>query len=826
MNSFRFSLKLLRSAWRAGELRILLVSVVLAVAAVSAVGLFTGRVQTALESQGNELLGGDLRIASHAPLPPAYEEEALRRKLRVAHSADFPSMVTFGTISTLAEIKAVSAAYPLRGKLLVSDALFSATRVSSGILMSGEVWVDAKLAVQLGLNTGDLVKLGERDFKVALILRQEPDRGGDMFSIAPRLLMNEQDVASTKLIQFGSHVNYHLLLAGNVSAVNALHDWLQPRLKTGQRLESVRDARPEIRNVLEKSRRFLGLAAMASVVLAMVAMALAALRFVERNLDVCALMRCFGAMQADILRVFLWQMLLLGLMGGLLGNVLGYAAQAVLGELVGRYFLEQLPPPSYQPMVYAVVIGLLALFGVAAPHLLRLRNVPALRILRRDAEVLGVRSWLMWIPGISVAVALVFLHAGDVRLGWMTLLGFGVLLLAATAAGTGLAALLRRCKVRGTLRLGLANLSRRPMLGIAQVLGFSLTLMAVLVLTVVREDMFANWRATLPPDAPNRFVINIQQDQLDPLRAFLRSHDLPAPVLLPMIRGRLVAINGKALDVSRYIDEQARHLAEREFNLSWARDMQADNRIVAGSWWGQSDVGQPLLSLEQSIAEKLGIKLGDKLAYDIGGERVELRVASLRKVEWDSMRTNFFAIVAPGTLERFSASYITSFHLPATKETTLNQLVRAFPNLTIIDVGAIIEQVRSVMDKMAYAVEFVFLFCLASGLAVLYAALAATHDERLTETALLRVLGASRAQIRNALLAEFALVGLLAGVLATVGALLLAYYLGVFVLNLPYVFNPMLLVWGLGVGTLLIPAVAWLKLRPMLSKPPRDVLQG
>ena len=825
-SAFRFAVKLLRSAWRAGELRILLVSVMLAVAATSAVGLFTSRVQSVLEHQGNLLLGADLRIAAHHSLPALYEAEAQRRKLRVAHTLAFPSMVTHGDVSALAEIKAVSDGYPLRGQLSVSDTAVSVMRPAPGIPASGEAWVDARLAGLVGVQQGDRITLGGRELKVTLLLRQESDRGGDLFSVAPRLLMNRQDVAGTGLIQYGSHVSYHLLAAGEDSAVVGLRDWLRPRLKVGERVEDVRDARPEMRNVLDKTRQFLGLSAMAGVVLAMVAMAFAALHFAQRNQEVCAMMRCFGASQSDILRVFALQMLLLGLVGGLAGCAAGYASQAVLGELAGRIFMEQLPAPSFLPAIYSMAIGLVILFGVITPHLLQLRNVPALRILRGETGQPGRLGWVTWTPGIAVAVALVFMQAGDARLGWMTVLGFCGFLAVAGVVSTGMMVLLRRCNFTGSWRLGLANLTRRPIFGIAQVTGFGLALMALLLLTVVREDLFANWRTTLPPDAPNRFVINIQPDQILPLRDFFRREHLPDLPLFPMIKGRLVVINGLPLDPARYPDERARHLAEREFNLSWASAMQADNRIMAGRWWRQDESGRAWLSLEQGIAQTLGIRLGDKLIYDIGGERVELAVTSLRKVEWDSMRANFFAVTTPGALQRFPASYITSFYLPSDREAVLNHLVRAFPNLTVIDIAVIVAQVRAVMDRMAYAVEFVFLFCLAGGLAVLYAALNATRDERMVEAALLRVLGAGRWQIGSALLAEYALVGLLAGLQAVVSASAVGYYLGTHVLNVPYVFDPMLLVWGLGVSTVLIPAVAWARLRPVLGMPPRVVLQS
>lgn len=828
MNSLALAAKQLRSAWRAGEVRLLLLAVVLAVAAMSAVGFFTDRIQSALLRQGAVLLGADLQLGADHPLPGHFLQEAARRGLRHTPALEFPSMVLRGEQSQLAEIKAVGAGYPLRGNLAVSDTAFAPPRTTQAIPVAGEVWVEPRLASQLGLQVGDSITLGERELRVAALLRQEAARGGDLFSIAPRLLMNAADVPSTGLIQYGSRVKYALLLAGPAPEVEVYAAWARGRLARGERVQDVRDARPEVKSALEKTQQFLGLASLASVLLAMVAMALAALRFVQQRLDACALMRCFGASQSLILRVFLWQALLLGLLGSLLGCLLGLAAQAVLARLVGGLFLEALPPPTPWPAVSGVLAGVSALLGVMLPHLLRLRGVPALRILRRDLDADAPVSRLAWLPAAAVLLGLLFWSARDARLGVFVLGGLCLLLLAAALSARVSAGLLRRLArwLGGAWRLGFANLLARPAFGIAQLCGFSLALTALLLLTIVRGDLLQSWRASLPADAPNRFVINIQPQQLAEVRDFFAGQPVPPPTVFPMVRGRLVAVNGVPLDATRYADQRARRLAEREFNLSWAARMQADNRIVAGRWWRDDEHGQPLISVEQGIAEALGLKLGDRLAYDIAGSRIELTVQSLRKVEWDSMRANFFVVAAPGVLDDYPASYITSFHLPAGQVALLDRLVARFPNFTVIDVAAILEQLRGIMERMAYSVQFVFGFSLLAAVAVLHAALVATQDERLHEAALLRALGASRRQVLASLLAEFACIGGIAGALSAVAASLLGWLVSAQVMHLPYSFNPQLMLVALLAGGLLVPAAAWLALRGMLSQPPRALLHS
>jgi putative ABC transport system permease protein len=827
MNPFAFAWRLFKRHWRAGELRILIFSVVVAVAAVSAVGFFTDRVQQALGRQSNQLLGADLALVSDHAITKAYLQKARQLGLATASAMVFPSMAIHGESSRLAEIKAVSSTYPLRGRLRISDTAYGHEHEIAAVPQAGTVWVEPRLLGQLHADIGDEIELGERHLKIVAVLRHEPDRGGDLFSIAPRLLMNESDVAGTGLIQFGSRVFYRMLLAGDDLQLKAFKAWATSRLQRGERLEDVSDARPEIRNVLTKARQFLGLSAMASVILASVAMALAGLRFITRNLDACAMMRCLGASQAFIVQTYLLQLLLVGLVGGLAGCVFGFLSQEILSRILGGLLLESLPTPSLLPVLQGLLTGVAVLLGITWPLLARLRNVPALRVLRSDLPLPAVSQFLAFLPAFAVLTGLVLWTAQDVKLGSIALAGMaGFLVLAALL--TWLAVYLLRQAGRsqaGTWRFGVANLARHPVTSIATVAGFSLGLMALLLLTIVRGDLLRNWQATLPADAPNRFAINIQPDQLPQLRQYFAGEKLAIPTIQPMVKGRLMAVNERPLDVTKY-DDRARRLAEREFNLSWSAEMQADNRIVAGRWWSTGEADQPQLSLEQGIAETLGLHLGDWLTYDIGGNSIKLQITSLRKVEWDSMRANFFAITPPGVLDQFPASYITSFYLGPQQDDVLNRLVREFPNVTVIDVAAIMTQVRSVMDRMANAVQFVFGFSLLAGVLVLYAALAATRDARMLEYTLLRVLGAKRRQMQLAMMTEFALIAALAGSVAACGAGAIAWVISRQVLHLAYRFDPMLMIWGIGLAVIVIPLAAWWGLRDTMNLPPRQILNS
>jgi len=552
----------------------------------------------------------------------------------------------------------------------------------------------------------------------------------------------------------------------------------------------------------------------------------AARRFSARHLDDCAVLRCLGATQGFIVHTYVSQMLWLGLLAGLFGCALGYLAQTALADVLGSLVTAQLPAPSWRPVVFGLLVGLITLLGFGVPPLLALKDVPALRVLRREAGGSRPQSLSIYALGLALLIGLMFWQAGDVRLGAYLVLGIAAALLVLAALAWALVRALQLFKARGVVwRFGLAGIARRAAGSIVQIVALGLGIMALLLLTLVRGDLLTSWQGSLPADAPNRFIINIQPEQVQPLRAFFARHGFTAPALYPMVRGRLTHINTRPVTPAAYQDEHAARLVEREFNLSWMAELPSDNQVLAGQWWDKRDYGKPLFSVEQGIADTLGIKLGDTLTYSIAGAEMSGRVASLRKVDWDTFRVNFFVIGAPGTLDDYPASYITSFYLPEQRYALLDDLVTNFPNVTVIDVAALMTQVRAIIERVTLAVEYVFLFTLVAGLLVLYAAIQSAQDERLRESAILRTLGASRRQLLRGLLTEFGVLGLLAGIVAAFAASLLAYILAERVLHLPYQFNPWLWAAGALLGVLGVIAVSSLGMRAVLRQPPLRTLR-
>jgi putative ABC transport system permease protein len=795
----RLAWRMLARDWRAGELTVLGLALVLAVTALSSVGFLADRVQQGLLLQSHQLLGGDLLLSADHPWRDDVRVEARRRGLQIAESASFPSMVMAGEGAQLADIKAVSDNYPLRGVLRIAPALDVPDAETHQVPAAGSGWPDERLARMLD---ADGVRLGTLSLRASAVLTLDPDRGINAFALAPRLLINLADLPATGLIQPGSRVSWRLHLAGDTAAVDGFRRWVDSRLGRGERMESLDNARPEIRNLIERAGRFLRLAALLTVVLAAVAVGLAADRYLRRHLDACAVMRCLGARANQILAILGGEFVFFGLLATGVGCLLGFAVQWGLAALLAGFLSQDLPMPSWQPWVQGLAVGLTLVVGFVLPPLLRLRRVPTIRVLRREWDVAEPGFLAAYGLGAALLGGLMVWVAGEARLGLIVIGGFcGAIGLYGGAAR--LLLLLSRLG-RGGGRgfspwcLGLANLRRRWRGTVVQAVALGLGLTTLLLLTIARDDLLASWRARVPADAPNRFVINLQADQRAGFADFFVAHGLPAPVLEPMVRGRLTAVNGRAVAPADYADERAQRLVEREFNLSWNTDLPAGNTVSAGRWHG--DMGGTELSVEQGLAETLGLKLGDELTYQVAGMPLAARISSLRKLDWDSMRVNFFVIAPPGLLDGYPVSYITSFHLPAGQAGIITDLVRDFPNLTVIDVAALVRQVQESVERVARAVQALFGLALLAGLMVLYAAIQASADERAHELAVLRALGARSSQLRSALLAEFAALGTLAGALAGLGAGTIAWALARFALRLPYAPGPWLLAAGLLAG--------------------------
>jgi putative ABC transport system permease protein len=844
----RLMWQLLRRDWRSGELTTLGLALLLAVASLTSVGFLTDRVSQALTLESHQLLGGDLLISADHALPAILQTEARRRGLHQATTLSFPSMVLSGAAepaSQLAEIKAVTPGYPLRGQLHIARELqtptpaataTATTQVTDETPQRGHVWLDERLLAALDVKPGEMLQLGDSRLKVAAILMREPDRGIGMMGMAPRLLMHLDDVAATGLVRPASRVTYRLQLAGDADTVAAFAAWAQPRLGRGERLEDMSNARPEMRTLLERAQRFLRLTALLAVVLAAIAVAFAADRYMRRHLDGCAVMRCLGASQAQILLIHGGEFLLFGLLATLAGCLAGYATQAALQQFIGPLLSVTLPPPALLPWLHGVLIGMVLMVGFALPPLLRLRRVSTLRVLRREwgSEDGGAR--LGYLAGLLALASLMLWIAGELRLGLIVIGGFiGALGLYALLAA-GLLRLICRWgqhPALGThlpgLRLGIASLRRHQSAHVLQAAALGLGLTALLLITVTRNDLLNHWQTQLPADAPNHFIINIQPEQRQPLRDFFTRHGLAAPTLEPMIRGRLTAVNGHPIQPGRYADERAQHLADREFNLSWTAQLPVGNRIVSGRWHGKGTTaadGMTEFSVEQGLARTLELKLGDRLDYDVAGQLISGRITSLRQLNWDSMRVNFFVIAPPGALDALPVSDITSIHLPASATRLAPALVRDFPNLTLIDITAVVRQLQATLDQIIAAIHGVLSFALLAGLIVLWAALQASQDTRQAELALLRALGARSRQLHAALVCEFALLGSIAGLLAGLGATLIAWILAHFALQLDYTPNLWHPALGMTACALGITLTGSLAASRMLRRPLASSLRG
>ena len=836
MKQWRFylgqSARMLSRDWRAGELRLLLSAVVIAVAALTSVTFFADRLSQALSSQARQLLGADAVLSSDTPIAPSLAVAAKAAGLSYAETVTFPSMVgrtgeAGRTVAPqLSSLKAVGAGYPLRGVLKIATQAQDPGVQASSVPERGTVWVDAQLLNFLGAKLGDQLELGASTFTVTQFITIESDRGASFVNFAPRAMINAADLPATQLIQPASRVGYRALIAGDINQVNTLVK--KTILERGQRFEDLQTGRPEPRSTLDRAKQFLSLVALLAALIAATAIALASRRFAQRHLDGCAVIKALGATQSMMASLLILELCWVGLGASILGCALGFAGHFVLLQVASGLIDLTLPAPSIWPALQGAVAGFVLLMGFALFPIVRLSGVAPLRVLRRDLGAPSAKTWLAGLIALVCAMVLLAGFAGDIKLASFALGGF---LLCALIFGAVAWALMRSVagarhlgslRSFAAIRVALAGWSKRGGASVAQMVALAIALMALLLLTVVRNDLLNSWRKASPPDAPNRFVINIQPDQKTAITADLKAAGIKGAELSPMIRGRLIRVNGKDIKPSEQADPRAQRLLDREFNLSYEVLQPSHNETISGRW---IDPSAAEVSVEDGIAKTLDLKLNDDITFDIAGEVVSAKVVGIRKLSWDSMKVNFFMILSPSVLRDLPQTLITAVHVPQDKVSALDSVVRRYPNLTVFDTDNIVRQVQAMLDQVSRAVEYLFSFTLAAGLLVLYAAQSAGKESRQMETALMRALGASRKQLTRGLLAELMITGAISGLLASMGALAVAWALAKFVFQFELTLTIWPVVIGIVGGASASMLVGWWGLRSVVNTPPMVTLR-
>lgn len=817
--------QLLRDA-RAGELRVLFFALLVAVAASTAIGYFGARLNGAMMLRATEFLGADLLLEGSSPARPEQIRSGTELGLEHAQVVEFSSVIATDSGIQLSSIKAADDTYPLRGELKSAPAPFATETVGGGP-QTGEAWVEARLLTALDLKIGDSIDVGMKTLKLARVLTYEPDRAGNFYSLTPRVLINLGDLAATGVVQPGSRVSYRELWRGNAQALETYRQLIKPGLAANQRLQDARDGNRQIGGALGKAERYLNMASLVAVLLSGVAVALSATRFATRRFDASALLRCLGLSRRETMVLFSLQLTVLGLLASISGALLGWLAQLGLFALLHDLLPTDVPPGGLFPAVAGIGTGLVALAGFALPPLAALGRVPPLRVLRRDMLPIPSSTWMVYGVALGALGLIMWRLSLDLVLTF-ALLGGGVI--AALVLGGLLLLLLkslRRMLARASLpwRLGLGQLLRHPLAAAGQSLAFGLILLSMALIALLRGELLDTWQNQLPKNAPNYFALNILPADKQAFTNHLIAVSAQSAPLYPVVPGRLISINGEPVQQIVTKESAGDRAIQRDLSLTWAADLPSGNKLTAGHWWNeQTPDDVPGVSVEGKVAESLKIKLGDHLVFSVGGVNREAKVTSLREIDWDNFQPNFFMIFQPGTLKDLPATYLTSFYLASGHDQQIVDLSRAFPAVTILQVEALLEQLRSILAQVTLAVEYVLLFVLAAGMAVLFSGLQATLDERIRQGALLRALGAERQLLVKARRIEFGLLGAVSGLLAALGSEVVSWVLYRYAFDLPWHPHPWLLFLPL-VGAVLIGGAGVFGTRRALNVSPLTVLR-
>lgn len=826
----KLSLRLLLREWRAGSLNVMAVALLIAITSHTTIGFFTERLGSAMEAKATHLLGGDLILKSANPVSNTLlsMENSDRFSATHAKTVEFSTVAIAGEELKLTSVKAVSNNYPIKGFMRTALKPFAADTVTTESPKSGKLWVEHRVLSALNIEIGDKIDIGDAELEVSKILTFEPDRGGAFYAFAPRIMMNLDDLPSTGIVQPGSRVDYRYLFVGDINTINEYKKWLKPKLTPSQQLLGVHGERPAVSSSLIRAESYMNLAGLVAILLAAVAIAMSARLYAESHYDTSALIRCLGGQQNDVFFLFIIQLAVLAFVSGVIGSGIGWCAQSVIAHLIQDMLPETFPAASLRPVWSGVGLSFIVLFGFSLPTLIRLRQVSPLRVLRQNLDPTPLSGRLIYASTFIFVSLLIFAYTQDIKLTIAALLG-GITI---GSVGYILVSILFRTLNKISKRLplsikaGIRNLIRRKAETRWQTLAFGTTLMAMALVVMIRTDLLDAWQSQLPEDIPNHFVMNVLPSEVSNFNTFLTSNNIPANTLYPVSRGRLTHVNNTPVKKAVTKEEQNNEALNRELNLTEASQVQQGNKIIEGAWWDKSQAGTvPRVSIEAKLAKKLDVELHDELTFYIGTRTLNAKVTSIRTVKWDSFKPNFYMIFEPGGLNNFPTTHLTSFYLPVEKRAILNQLLRQFPAITLLEVDALLQQIKSILTQVTMAVEIVLLFVLFAGFAVTFAALQATMKQRLQEGALMRTLGANRRQIRLNQWVEYAMMGALSGLMASTGTEMMLWATYTYIFNLEYQFSIYLFALLAVTGALVIGLFGVFSSRKILKESPMSILR-
>lgn len=824
------ALTLLWRNWKSGELNILVFSLLLAIATVTSISLFTNRIHNSIYQEASQFIAGDARVSGSLPIPKIWQDEAHLRALNTAKVLNFRAMAFSEDEMTLTQVKAVSSAYPLKGNLAISDQPYTSSDIVTQGPRPGEAWIAPRLFDALNVSTGQAVTIGQAEFIVKASINKEPDSGQSLFGVAPRIMIHIDDVERTGAVQVGSRVGYSMLLSDESDTdadIESYKEWLEPRLENHHRWTGVKDGNRGVGSALDRAERFLLLAGCLSVVLSGVALALAARRYAKRQQNQVALLKTFGKTPNQITRLYGINLLAIGTIGLIAGTALGVILHGGIFALLGNLMPEDLAPASASAYWIGSITGIISLWAFAAPPLFSLRNVSPASILRDDNKALLHAGWSMAI-GLASIVLLVLLYSRDLKITAIISVGALACILGVGVLSNALINLTKRFghRLGKSWNLGFANLKRHKQFNALQIVIFAILFLLLFVLITVRTSLIGQWQNQLPDNAPNHFVFNIFPEETDSIRDFFAQRSIEHSPFYPMIRGRVINVDEEA---TKTLAQNANNRMnyERELNLTWSSTFGEDNSIVAGEWWSENDPDEALLvSVEAEYASGLAIDLGDVIEFSVAGATVHAKVTSLRSVHWDSMNPNFFMIFNKPIANGVGANWLTSFFIPPEQKSFINDISRAYPTISVIELDQTLKQIQDIIAKVSLAIEFILLLVLCSGILVLITSIQATLDVRLKESAILRTLGGSRQLVRKTLLIEFCSLGVLAGILGALGMELCMFFLQTRVFDLSYEPQPIIWVLGPAFSALLIGSIGWLSTRKVINVPPLTILRA